>query len=92
MTAKSIPVRVDELEDEVAETKTRVSVIETELEHGSTIFHRLEQKLDDLDIAFRKHMAREERLFIKFGGWALAGAVTINIGLIAYIWKIQVGG
>lgn len=84
MVAKTLPARVGRLESKVA-------VIENDLEHGSTIFHRLEEKMDALDSAFRKHMAREERLLVKIGGWALAGAISIILGLIAYIWKTNIG-
>jgi|APSaa5957512535_1039671.scaffolds.fasta_scaffold95714_2 hypothetical protein len=88
---KSVPERVDDLESDVAAVNTRVSVIETELVHGSTIFHRLEKQITSLDDAFRKHMAKEEKVLVRLAGWLLAFFAATILGLIGYIWKSHVG-
>lgn len=89
--AKSLDARVDDLEGEMQAVKTDVAVVQKELEHGSTIFHRLEKTINGLDVAFRAHMNKEEKLLIRYGGSFVVFLLAVVVGLITYIWKTHVG-
>ena len=79
------------LKEDVAEIDTRVTVVERELEHGTTIFHRLEGKLDSLDARVREHMGREERLLIRVGGGLILALGSTVMALTVYIWNARIG-
>lgn len=88
---EQVAARVGKLEDEMGAVQTDLAVVQKELEHGSTIFHRLEKTINSLDKDFRIHMNKEEKLLIKFGGALVVFFAATIIGLIGYIWKTHVG-
>jgi hypothetical protein len=83
--------RVQRLEERATDHGTRISVMEKDLEHGSTIFEEVKKNQEKLSDALIGHMNAEEKrlaaLYRVAAGWLFLACA----GLLVYIWESQVG-
>lgn len=87
----SVESKVDDLERAMTGVGTRLALVENDLANGTGVFARLEKKIDHLDVTFRAHMLREEKIVLRIGGWLIVMLAGLVVGLIVYVWKSHAG-
>ena len=80
-----------ELENRVSHLETRAAVTEKDLEHGAKAFSRLEAAIDKLSETISILAKQQNGLFIKIALWVVGGLSISLVGLIGYLYKLQVG-
>ena len=84
--------RVSKLETDMHVIDKRISIVETELQHGSTIFQKIEATVDSMAERLSSHMDREEGRTRTRHNWEKGILITIVLGLAGYIWKTHIPG